>query len=37
MSKTGLIKIPSKKKEWENILGWGTLTNPDKSTEDARP
>ncbi len=32
MSKTGLIKKPSKKKEWENILGWRTLTYLDQST-----
>ncbi len=29
--KTGLVKKPRELKEWENILGWRTLTNLDQS------
>jgi hypothetical protein len=27
MTKTKLVRNPRDRKEWENILGWRTLTN----------
>ena len=33
MAKTGLVKKPRERREWENMLGWGTLTNLDQSME----